>query len=423
MSRHPERRDRHRGLAAVAASRPRGVDAGRPRGPRPASDGHHTPSVRQRSRGRRSDRLGLAPRGSTSAARSVTVPPSGTAAMASGRGGRRPATTGGGGDGGGLELCRGGRSGRSPRCRRRRRPSTPRQTPTGDPACPASKRTCRAWSPRSAATPPGSRSPAPRPASAPTTSATASSTRRDWITLTPDATGTLVPQITAADLVPGAYDQVVRRLPTPVPRIGPADEDDDGYAFVNVPTFFWLDRGPGQWHPVSAVASAGGVTVTVTAEPVRLVVDPGNGDAPVSCTGFQPVLRDDVRTGGFPAGETCSYRYLDSSAMAPNGQTWPVDGRLSPGTPRGTPRPAQGGDLGHVATTSPPGTSPSPRSRPSSPTPRTDAATRHRALAVIDEGRQTAIRTALTSPGHRRRVRAEPPVEAEHGVGGRHAFP
>ena len=30
------------------------------------------------------------------------------------------------------------------------------------------------------------------------------------------------------------------------------------------------------------------------------------------------------RTGGFPAADTCSYRYLDSSAMAPNGRTWPV---------------------------------------------------------------------------------------------------
>jgi hypothetical protein len=178
-------------------------------------------------------------------------------------------------------------------------------------------------------------------------------TRRDWITLTPDATGALAPQISAADLVPGAYDQVLRRLPTPVLRIGPADEDDDGYALVNVPTFFWLDRGPGQWHPVSAVASAGGVTVTVTAEPVRLVVDPGNGDAPVTCTGFQPVLREDVRTGGIPAGATCSYRYLDSSAMAPNGRTWPVTVAVT-WHATWTASTGAAGDLGHVATTSSP---------------------------------------------------------------------
>ena len=116
--------------------------------------------------------------------------------------------------------------------------------------------------------------------------------RRDWITLVPDGSGDLVPQVSAADLVPGAYDRVVRQLPTPIPRIGPADEDDNGYTYVNNRTFLWLDRTAGQWNPVTATASAGGVSVTVQAQPVRLVVDPGNGDEPIHCTTFEPVLRD-----------------------------------------------------------------------------------------------------------------------------------
>lgn len=174
-----------------------------------------------------------------------------------------------------------------------------------------------------------------------------------WFDLVPDASGNLVIQITAEDLVPGAYDRVVRQLPTPVPRIGPADEDEDGYAYVQNRTFFWLDQAPGQWNPVTATASAGGISVTVTAQPVRLSVDPGNGDGPVPCDSFVPVLRADVRANGLPGDEACSYTYTDSSAMAPNGQTWPVTASIVWHVTWNA-NTGQAGDLGYTSTASPP---------------------------------------------------------------------
>ena len=60
-------------------------------------------------------------------------------------------------------------------------------------------------------------------------------TRLSWFSLVPDGAGGLVVQVSAQSLVPGAFSQVVRQLPTPVPHIGPADEDENGYAYVQHP--------------------------------------------------------------------------------------------------------------------------------------------------------------------------------------------
>ncbi len=178
-------------------------------------------------------------------------------------------------------------------------------------------------------------------------------TRLDWFDLVPDGAGGLALQVRAIDLVPGAFARVVRRLPTPVLRIGPADENEHGFAYVNNPTFFWLDERPGQWAVVSGTANAGSVSVTVQAAPVELVVDPGEGRGVVRCEHFLPLLRRDVRPGmnlsAIPG--TCMYRYVDSSSMASNGQTWPVTGSIV-WHATWTASTGEGGDLGYVNTTS-----------------------------------------------------------------------
>jgi hypothetical protein len=174
-----------------------------------------------------------------------------------------------------------------------------------------------------------------------------------WFDLVPDGAGGLALQVSATDLVPGAFAQVVRTLPTPALRVGPADENPDGFTYVSMPTFFWLDERAGQWAVVSGTASAGSVSVTVQAAPAQLVVDPGDGSDVVRCDRFRPVLRHDVgaATDLSTIPGTCSYRYVDSSSMAPNGQTWPVTGSIvwhatwSAST-------GEGGDLGYVTTTS-----------------------------------------------------------------------
>ena len=169
-----------------------------------------------------------------------------------------------------------------------------------------------------------------------------------WITVTPDSGGNLVPQVRAVDLLSAVHAQVVRQLPTPVPRIGPADENPNGWTYVQHRTFFWVDLGAGQWAPVTGTTSAGGISVTVQAVPERLVVNPGDGSEAIVCIGAPvPVTRETYR----PDIDGCAHRYLDSSAMAPNGATYPVVASIvwhatwSAST-------GEGGDLGYLSTTS-----------------------------------------------------------------------
>jgi hypothetical protein len=128
------------------------------------------------------------------------------------------------------------------------------------------------------------------------------------------------PAITAADLLPGVWVRVQRELPKPVARIAPADFDSNGFTFVQNHTFFWVDHAQGQWAPVTGSASAGGITVSVQATPIRLVVDTGDGQT-VTCDGVPPAFAQGMDPTSFPG---CAHVYQHSSAMAPNGQTFPV---------------------------------------------------------------------------------------------------
>jgi hypothetical protein len=126
--------------------------------------------------------------------------------------------------------------------------------------------------------------------------------------------------VTPQLLIPGAFDSVERQLPTPVAVIAPADRNPNGHAYVQIRTLLWVEQAPGQWAPVSATASVPRLSVTVTAEPVELVVDPGDGGE-VVCPGAPPALGPNSSPAGF---DGCEYVYRDSSAMAPNGETNPV---------------------------------------------------------------------------------------------------
>jgi hypothetical protein len=175
-----------------------------------------------------------------------------------------------------------------------------------------------------------------------------STTVARWVTVVPDSAGNLVPQVQAIDLVGSLHAEVVRRLPTPVPRITPADEDANGFTYVQNRTFFWVDHGAGQWDTVSGSTSAGGITVTVQASPVRLVVNPGDGNEALVCEGTPPAV---TKAAYHPDIEGCSYIYRHSSATAPNGETFPVVASIvwhatwSAST-------GEGGDLGYLSTTS-----------------------------------------------------------------------
>ena len=84
-----------------------------------------------------------------------------------------------------------------------------------------------------------------------------------------------------------------------------------GYAFtyVHLPTFWWTDRST--WRSFTATARAGRNWATVTARPVALSFDPGDGSAPVSCPGpGRPWLVSDGN-GAPDDGIACTYAYTD----------------------------------------------------------------------------------------------------------------
>jgi len=105
--------------------------------------------------------------------------------------------------------------------------------------------------------------------------------------------------------------QALGRAAIPDPVIGlspPAGQDQ----IVNLPTWLWV----GGWQPVTATASAGGVTVTVTATPDHVGWAMGNGDS-VSCAG--PGRAFDASRSALGQAPSCSYTYRASSVRAPAG--------------------------------------------------------------------------------------------------------
>jgi hypothetical protein len=99
-----------------------------------------------------------------------------------------------------------------------------------------------------------------------------------------------------------------------------------GYAFtyLRLWTFFWTD--PGTWRTLSATASAGGVSATVTAAPVSLSYDPGDGGSPVTCNGpGRPWTTADGNDA--PSAGACGYQYRrvsDAPITATETLTWRV---------------------------------------------------------------------------------------------------
>jgi len=108
-----------------------------------------------------------------------------------------------------------------------------------------------------------------------------------------------------------------QRLPFPLPDVAfsPPLENPDDFLLVQLPTWIWVAN----WAEVSRTASAGGVTATVTARPVRQVWD------------FRPRVADRDTEGGCDGPGTpydsskrpeeqsteCSFTFRHSSAGEP----------------------------------------------------------------------------------------------------------
>ena len=99
-------------------------------------------------------------------------------------------------------------------------------------------------------------------------------------------------------------------LPEPAVGLNPPVGQNQ---IVNIPTLLWVD--PAQWQPITASASAGGVTSNVSARPVQVEWDMGNGDV-VTCSG--PGTPYEAMTTASVDDAACQYTYRRSSASSPS---------------------------------------------------------------------------------------------------------
>ena len=94
------------------------------------------------------------------------------------------------------------------------------------------------------------------------------------------------------------------------------------HTYIRIENWFWVPEG--QWHDVSLTEDVGPASVTLTAEPSRLVVDTGdNPSAPTSCPDAGRPWRDGMSNA---AQTTCSYAY--ESIENPSGDFYNVSGRI-----------------------------------------------------------------------------------------------
>lgn len=115
------------------------------------------------------------------------------------------------------------------------------------------------------------------------------------------------PLVTPATLAEQAFNTIT--FPKPSGDRSPSSSHTyDGYPFtyVGLPTFFWTT--PKTWKTLSATASLDGLSATVTARPIQLVYDPGDGGQPAVCGGpGRPWTSADGN--GPPTDGGCAYTY------------------------------------------------------------------------------------------------------------------
>ena len=105
--------------------------------------------------------------------------------------------------------------------------------------------------------------------------------------------------------------QAVAQLPLPSPTVEMAPPAG-AQQLVNLATWLWVD--PSDWQSFSATVSAGPVSATATATPVKVVWDMGDGSS-VTCSGpGTPYTVADAN-----ATSDCSYTWHQSSAGQPGG--------------------------------------------------------------------------------------------------------
>jgi hypothetical protein len=90
--------------------------------------------------------------------------------------------------------------------------------------------------------------------------------------------------------------------------------DPNGSGAVGLPVWLWTAVTPGTWGPLSASASGGGITVTITAKAQRIAWQMGDGQIR-TCDNPGTPYEDRFGNSMSP---TCGYRYNLPSATAAN---------------------------------------------------------------------------------------------------------
>lgn len=115
-----------------------------------------------------------------------------------------------------------------------------------------------------------------------------------------------------------AYAQIIATLTKPTvgrspdPTRGDPAKGGQPYTVVNLWTRYFTD--PATFTTMSKTVSVRGVSVTVTATPVELSFDPGDGNPPVSCPGPGRAWQE---SDGFdpPTAGECGYQYRAVQAI------------------------------------------------------------------------------------------------------------
>ncbi|MEY9935403.1 hypothetical protein ABH926_010085 [Catenulispora sp. GP43] len=124
----------------------------------------------------------------------------------------------------------------------------------------------------------------------------------------------------AAPLTPSALAQVAYKQlkpPTPTLVLSPPNTRPE---LVGMP--LWLSIPAASWAPVTASASAGGVSVTATAEPVSVMWSMGDGGS-VTCRGPGTPYPSDPSVHPPLLSSTCGYTYERPTAT-PRDKSFPV---------------------------------------------------------------------------------------------------
>jgi len=125
------------------------------------------------------------------------------------------------------------------------------------------------------------------------------------------------PPATPAGLAAQAAAQLVLSLP--VPRHSPDLRLGDGRPAVVVGEPVWVWTEPASFRPLSKRVDAGAVWALVTARPVGLVFDPGDGGPVAECAGPGTPF-DAARFGPHEASPDCGVVYARSSVGRPGDQ-------------------------------------------------------------------------------------------------------